>query len=59
MSIKLKKYFMCWQITDTDGLFRQLIIEFVLTEIYARLEVYVCDASLVSPSYTAMYKMNE
>lgn len=35
----------------TDGLFRQLIIEFALTKIYACLEVSVYDASLVPILY--------
>lgn len=50
---------MCWQTTVTDCLFRQIIIEFVLTKICACLEVCVCDASLVSSFYTVMYKTNE
>lgn len=52
-------YFMCWQTTVTDWLFRQLIIEFVLTKICACLEVCVCDISLVSSFYTVMDKTNE
>lgn len=57
--MNVKKKIMCWQTTMTDRLFRQLIIGFVLTKIYACLEVCVCDASLVSQFYTVMYIMND